>query len=689
MIDSSDSHEGSTDPDSFGSFMYGAQSSTDHYPSYQNNELADSARITADTWLGLEGHEHHVAAQDVGLPAYTLDKANEDFDIDRCKALMIDRGWCLHHVSHLSHHYDAAVMHRFAAIDRRNGRPEDHASCLQQEHCVAYNTPSMQEYRTAHTQTCPGESCYTVKVPYATLHRVLRSGGTPLVSIHQNSSGELYIKVHRRRLWSKYVSVSHLWADGLGNPIENSLPACQIEQLQFDLQVIATKYRCGRLTYGKSDKGFMPICPPTYRLTYGTNVWQGLGDAKTTAYTREMVNPLFWMDTLCVPVQSEFQELRELCMEQMLSIYARSVFTFIFDRELMTIEWGRAQRGPEAWPNEWHFAYLIAASAWMSRGWTLQEGVKSRQVVFKCKDALFHLDREWVEQAERSLGADQSDILDSLGYHFLRDSNGTMDFRKFKRTWNELAGRSTTVAADLDVVLASCLGLSYSQVRKIDTASRLQHMIFSLERLPLSLFFNTGPRLHVGENHRNRWVPVEVGRNLLKGTSAFSPPPRGVSKYSDEGMRLKLTINKDVDVIFVDHVLPAVADYEMFTNNNMWQVHTYLPAADEFDASGYRATCVILQRSPSQFHTTVKGACFYVQHLSSMYDNGQEVPVLEMIYFCPIEASKMAWDSSMSPKASSVDTIGPCRILDRDAKLAVLVGRPSGQIRLIGNADCA
>ncbi|KAK4494020.1 hypothetical protein PRZ48_015206 [Zasmidium cellare] len=470
------------------------------------------------------------------LPS-TRHRVNAGLDMDECMALMMGQGWCSHQVNYLSQIHNTAVMRQFAAMDRRNERPEDHRPCLQQDHCVAYNSPLTQEYRTKHAQPCGEETCYTVQVPHRALIQVLKSGGVPLLSIHQGLTGALSFKVHRRQYWSKYVSVSHIWADGLGNLTENGLPACQVRRLLWDLQVMASRNLSGL-------------------LSYDNNVWQGLGDEQTAIYVKEMVKPLFWMDTLCIPVQPELRDLKERCIGKMASIYARSLFVLVLDKELMGVEWGQNQDWPEAWPDPWHFAYLIAASAWMCRNWTLQEAVLSQRPVFKCKDALFYLDHRWITQAERSLHAEQSGLFKVLWYDLLGARRpGTSAFEPTKsedletltRAWNRLVGRSTTEAADLDVVLINCLGFTYHQVRKFDKASRLQHMLFSFKVLPFSLFFNAGPRLHAERNHRNRWVPTEVSRHLLKGSSTFDLPPKSVSKYSDEGMRLKLSLDQDVD----------------------------------------------------------------------------------------------------------------------------------------------
>lgn len=56
-------------------------------------------------------------------------------------------------------------------------------------------------------------------------------GKLPLLEI--NGSGELFtVHIVEKDSGTTYTAISHVWADGLGNPAENSLPQCQLERIR-------------------------------------------------------------------------------------------------------------------------------------------------------------------------------------------------------------------------------------------------------------------------------------------------------------------------------------------------------------------------------------------------------------------------------------------------------------------------
>lgn len=145
--------------------------------------------------------------------------------------LMRERGFCSHQIEHLENVY-WRKLDRFAAMDRRAARPESHRACRKNPNCVAYNSPLTEAYRTQHAPDCEGEACYMVETPRKDLLRTIESGAVPLISIHEDRRGRLSLQVHRRGFRTRYATISHVWADGLGNPHQNALPLCQIKRLR-------------------------------------------------------------------------------------------------------------------------------------------------------------------------------------------------------------------------------------------------------------------------------------------------------------------------------------------------------------------------------------------------------------------------------------------------------------------------
>jgi len=88
-----------------------------------------------------------------------------------------------------------------------------------------------------------------------------------------------------------YVSISHVWADGLGNPSANSLHFCRL---------IALRDRVSALI--STDESFSK-------------------------------NPLIWLDTLCCP--AEDGESKQLAIKKLRLVYHQATHVLVLDSGLM------------------------------------------------------------------------------------------------------------------------------------------------------------------------------------------------------------------------------------------------------------------------------------------------------------------------------------------------------------------
>ncbi|GME36821.1 Het domain-containing protein [Neofusicoccum parvum] len=160
--------------------------------------------------------------------------------------------------------------------------------------------------------------------------------------------------------------MSHVWCDGLGNPSANALPKCQILRLNRCLRSMPPDMESGELRFG-------PLSIDWTRQNFSLHP--------------ERSPPLFWMDTLCIPVQPQHAALRTRAINQMASIYAAAVQVLVLDAEL-------AQCATAGAPAAQLLARIVC-SAWMGRSWTLQEGVLARECVFQFADAALDPVHAW------------------------------------------------------------------------------------------------------------------------------------------------------------------------------------------------------------------------------------------------------------------------------------------------------
>ena len=165
----------------------------------------------------------------------------------------------------------------------------------------------------------------------------------------------------------RYIAISHVWSDGLGNPNQNSLPLCQLEFL-YDLLVD---------TYW--DEVYMALETMGDKLDYDDDmekrIIEGMGRKFKAMVpgTKRLVTPMrnfrgkslsTWIDTLCVPLEKQY---RKVAIAGMKYVYAKATFTLVLDAELSSLKYRACS------PEE--LLVRVSISGWMRRAWTFQEGV--------------------------------------------------------------------------------------------------------------------------------------------------------------------------------------------------------------------------------------------------------------------------------------------------------------------------
>ncbi|KAJ4987696.1 het domain protein [Stagonosporopsis vannaccii] len=485
-------------------------------------------------------------------------------------------GWCPHQFRRLQRDRSPATLRYLSTLDRRNYRSSHHGACHGRPCCVANNVNTTL-YVTKHTQTCAG-SCSFVAVDYSHVVDIIAAGGVPIVGIQVEPASAVDEPAFRlivtpRTIATRYTVISHVWCDGLGNPFANALPTCQVQRLYHQLRSLPREHESSVFSVGSLQVDW----------------WR-----QSFMLDPESQPPLFWMDTLCIPVHPEHAALRNKAINQMASIYAAAVQELVLDAELLQCE---ASNSPAL-----DVLARMACSAWMTRSWTLQEGVLARECVFQFKDCAVDPTHEWCLYGPRP-GAPtrpltvsfpdptdehQWEVYEELYnvlWHTLhqdwktsyrrdppkpverwglwdlgrprvghpaekvyqlpaveglpgRDGNGRNKTDRFMiqlgkehrlkqlvDTWNELAHRSTTMPEDLHVIIANLLDFNADSIMRLPTREeRMRAMVLSFELLPISLFYNTGPKWcdNIGAVSNNQWIPIEPSKSELSLTPVMN-----------------------------------------------------------------------------------------------------------------------------------------------------------------------
>ncbi|KZM27301.1 uncharacterized protein EKO05_0007618 [Ascochyta rabiei] len=607
------------------------------------------------------------------------DPATSDASVTADEFLQL--GWCTHQLQRLQRVCSPEALRYLSTLDRRGYRPSNHRACTEKPCCIANNVDP-KNYHAAHTQTCSG-ACPPVAVDYNDVVNIINLGGVPIVSIHVDAASTqdsplLSLKVTPRAISTRYTVISHVWFDGLGNPLANALPTCQLQRLHSQLLSMPPDHESGVFSVGSLQV-----------------------DWSRQSFIRHPNRqpPLFWMDTLCIPVGEGHKHLRKTAINQMASIYAAAIQELVLDAELMQCEAGAGAA--------LEMLARMACSAWMTRSWTLQEGVLARECVFQFKDRAIDPVHEWCLHGIRPSRATKAFAVSFPSpadeehwavykelYNFLwdtlhqdwkskyrrdppaparglrqshaagrihtlpavhglskRSQNGldekdhfTMHLREEHRTkqlvdtWNELAHRSTTMPEDLHVIIANLLDFNADRIMDIPTREeRMRAMILSFQSLPVSLFWNTGPKWRDGGN--NLWMPVEPSKSELSVTP--------VMELSDGWLHLDLASEAVGDVssarvFFIHEVGLDISVRLSFLCSGLSELVydvTLLDAQNHNDGAASRSvlgeasySLILATSAQSSITCSTRGALF--RHLP--LQGPEKEDIVQLSYCCPV-----------------------------------------------------
>ena len=394
-----------------------------------------------------------------------------------------------------------------------------HQSCTLGECRTKAIKPEAFHYCTFASQSpCLGYK----NVDTAKLAQVVRKGNIPVFQ-WDGQQNELRQVEMNASFDKRYVIFSHVWVDGFGScDKENRLNTCVLDMFsdQFD------KINQDRNPTPKTSKSEM-----------------------------------FWIDTLSIPAGDSYQKERTQAIRQMHKIYTHAQYTIVLDKSLMNMYKGSGYSGP---------AMKILMSRWMTRMWTLQEAVLSRQIYFKFKDQIYSIDQlENLYIREAAALHTCVPKLSQLYYHGIlgekrdRVHKKTLSDERWKpkalfiaMVWKAAQWRSTEHRHHETLSLATLLNVEASEFAKPveaaegtpeyenDCDQRMHKLLFLLSDivpcpLPPGMIFLPGPRL---TQRGYGWAP----KTWLSSCEIDAPDPLSATG-KNEGTRFDKYRGLEVD----------------------------------------------------------------------------------------------------------------------------------------------
>ncbi|KAG2064759.1 hypothetical protein BDR04DRAFT_1109610 [Suillus decipiens] len=353
----------------------------------------------------------------------------------------------------------------------------DHSKCSTRR-CVA-QTIDEDHYPTRHV---PGCSCKSAGVPQEELLDIIRQGDeghTPIVTWIEGNGGiegraivsdASDVKVSPNSNVCTYVAISHVWSQGLGNPAENTLPICQLSQIQ---QMVDDLF---------ADRAVNEHIP-------------------------------FWMDTLCVPVGKNLKEFREKCIIRMRTIYEEATAVLVLDVGMQEV----SSSSPIV-----DRAIAVFQSAWWRRLWTYQEGVLAKQLYIRLSDGVQDLHKIAEEAHEHNVELEQQGYTSTelmsmdVSAHFTLGKwrPGEKRDMYYLPISDAVSNRSTTRGTDETLCLSTVLGIHPGPFLSIKGLPdqvidrRMELFLHHIQKFHRGIIFNSLPRL---KRDGYRWAP----RSLL------------------------------------------------------------------------------------------------------------------------------------------------------------------------------
>ena len=238
------------------------------------------------------------------------------------KDSMLEAGWCPSDVAAVTNKFRSLQTLRLLSRIDKSGLGRDHASCTTR--LCRYYQIKPGEYVSKHRG--PECSCKPLGVVEETVRSIIREGRLPLLKI-TGSKDDVRIEVVRSTKGTTYIALSHVWADGMGNPRANALPACQLAFLGQLTRTLRTKVADFEAQVRREQSGVAKLMG-SFTSLFRDKPGPAVSKAKGTGAQPEPM--LIWLDTLCCPISPP--EVKSLAISRMRETYLDAAHVLVLGK---------------------------------------------------------------------------------------------------------------------------------------------------------------------------------------------------------------------------------------------------------------------------------------------------------------------------------------------------------------------
>ncbi|KAI4116709.1 MAG: hypothetical protein LQ345_002913 [Seirophora villosa] len=307
--------------------------------------------------------------------------------------------------------------------------------------------------------------CKLLQIDEKLLVDCLEKACLPLLRIRgETDLDEMTVEVIASTDSTCYVALSHVWADGLGNPKATALPRCQLSRLKSLVDNLDFDY---------------------------------LPRTAASELPKNASEMLLWCDSLCCPVQDK--EAKKMALQQMYRTYESASVVLVLDKGLTSHREGRDSVIQQC--------LRVATSRWMTRLWTLQEG------------ALPAKKTDYGSSSPRLPYRYVYCVIEGIFKRLTTFTNIESHGARFRDVSRGLLYRSVTVPSDEPLLIATLMALDLSRILVCKPRKRMIILWRMIATAPSGvnkdILFHTVPKL---KRRGFRWAP----RSLLFADFLFT-----------------------------------------------------------------------------------------------------------------------------------------------------------------------